>query len=192
MRFGGLGVSGWWCRDGGVGMVVSGCVVLCWGVGLVDWLPWISHDGLSPDHSTTEMTLFIDETQVGKPRTLPLPPPPSAATVATAAPGNAAFRHRIWLPNDSGVHEVRILLSGSLDELHVSVYEKLAVGLRTHISFPPTWYTFGRAMLPFIRVGAEGYQCFGGQPLDNSTGSVPGTLEPETRTPKSPNPNPET
>ena len=56
-------------------------------------------------------------------------------------------------------------------EVHALVFEKLAVGIRTHISFPPPWYTFGRAMLPFIRVGAEGFQCLGSYPLDNSTGA---------------------
>ena len=74
------------------------------------------------------------------------------------ASSNMAYKHRIWLPNESGVHEVRIQLGGVLNELHVTLYEKLSVGLNGHIAFPPRWYTFGRAMLPFIRVGAEGYQ----------------------------------
>ena len=125
----------------------------------------LTSDGLAGDRRMAEMTVYVNDESMGTPRYLPLPSPGASAT-AMATP----FLHRIWLPNEAGVHEVRVQLDGALNDLHVTMYEKLPVGLKAHIAFPPETYTFGRAMLPFIRVGAEGFQCLGGQPLDNSTG----------------------
>jgi hypothetical protein len=135
---------------------------------IINEIEVLSHDSMARD-ATAVMTVYVDDAPMGAPRHITLPPPPSDPAPA-ASGATLAYMHRIWLPNEAGVHEVRVELGGAISEMHVTIYEKLSVGLHSHIAFPPPGYTFGRAMLPFIRVGADGFQCLGGQALDNSTG----------------------
>ena len=104
-------------------------------------------------------------------RALPLAEPAGARAGTPPEHLEAMRRHRVWLPEATGMHEVEVRLGAPLRQTLRAVFEKLALRVRTVVTFPFDGYVFGREMQAFVRIDSQEQQCHEGAPLDNSTGA---------------------